>query len=469
MAESPTIQLHFRLMTEETITLEVKEDMKILEIKQLLGSRVGCDAESQRFIFKGQLLKNEHTLSSYNISVGSTIHVVNRVAAPNPGAFPRPQAGPASSTPNDMGFMANIGPSMGVFVGTMDSIPVHVPIFGSSNTENAEDPSEFNATTRTETEPTNPQQDNSNVHGQRQHPFMFGRFQFSRVYNPESTDATMQMTQFAQQLMSGIMNTFGATATDGPHAYAHQRREFNGADYAPEEIVALVESAKIGLENVVETLEAHVATSGTSATSATSRANARPFKTGPGAPEATDEAAIASRLPWSTLERLEKFLAAPGPVFNDLDATRTVEKFINRFTEANAQVLQQLHPLNHTGRVDLGACSRMTLTMATSCQLHAELACLGSWLCNGASCNAQATSNAECGDTQHEPQNIRQACEGGTASTCASAPVESSACAENSNVATLNGYRASLMFKRRLSEAGARRCWSDAYMQDNNH
>ena len=70
------MRLFLRTLTGKTITLEVNADMGIDMVKLLLEEKEGIPVDQPCFIFAGERLKDDRTLSDYNIQKESTIHVV---------------------------------------------------------------------------------------------------------------------------------------------------------------------------------------------------------------------------------------------------------------------------------------------------------------------------------------------------------------------------------------------------------
>lgn len=80
-------------------TSEVSVDtftITVLELKEKIADKLQIPSAQQRLIFKGKVLKDENSLEFYEVTEGSTIHLVKGAAKSNDGHT----ASPVSSTPN---------------------------------------------------------------------------------------------------------------------------------------------------------------------------------------------------------------------------------------------------------------------------------------------------------------------------------------------------------------------------------
>lgn len=96
MSETTKFNLNVKQSDGKKLTVNVSGDDTILKLKQLIATQTEVPIERQRLIFAGKVLKDEDTLTSYNIKEEHTVHLVRS----NPPGSSTSKPAPATSANN---------------------------------------------------------------------------------------------------------------------------------------------------------------------------------------------------------------------------------------------------------------------------------------------------------------------------------------------------------------------------------
>ncbi|KAK7033132.1 ubiquitin domain-containing protein DSK2 [Favolaschia claudopus] len=79
-APGPEIQINVKGPSELKLQITITTDKTVLELKQAIAEKSDVEAERQRLIYSGRVLKDEDLLSVYKIQSSHTIHMVKGAA-----------------------------------------------------------------------------------------------------------------------------------------------------------------------------------------------------------------------------------------------------------------------------------------------------------------------------------------------------------------------------------------------------
>jgi len=77
---TPEIQINVKGPSELKLQISITTDKTVLELKQAIAAKSDVEAERQRLIYSGRVLKDEDLLSIYKIQANHTIHMVKGVS-----------------------------------------------------------------------------------------------------------------------------------------------------------------------------------------------------------------------------------------------------------------------------------------------------------------------------------------------------------------------------------------------------
>ncbi|KAJ3505546.1 hypothetical protein NLJ89_g7361 [Agrocybe chaxingu] len=78
--QAPEIQINVKGPSELKLQISITTDKTVLELKQAIAAKSDVEADRQRLIYSGRVLKDDDQLSVYKIQSNHTIHMVKGVS-----------------------------------------------------------------------------------------------------------------------------------------------------------------------------------------------------------------------------------------------------------------------------------------------------------------------------------------------------------------------------------------------------
>eukprot|EP01080_Neovahlkampfia_damariscottae_P004452 gene4452-7827_t len=72
-------QIFVKTITNQTLTLDVTDSDKIVDLKKKIQAKQQIPYDQQRLIFSGKELEDNKSVGDYNISKENTLHLVIRL------------------------------------------------------------------------------------------------------------------------------------------------------------------------------------------------------------------------------------------------------------------------------------------------------------------------------------------------------------------------------------------------------
>ncbi|KAG6332743.1 hypothetical protein ID866_6350 [Astraeus odoratus] len=86
--QSPEIQINIKGPSELKLQISISTDKTVLELKQAIADKSDVEANRQRLIYSGRVLKDDDKLSAYRIQSSHTIHMVKGASRPAGSSHP---------------------------------------------------------------------------------------------------------------------------------------------------------------------------------------------------------------------------------------------------------------------------------------------------------------------------------------------------------------------------------------------
>ena len=79
LEKDTTFQIFISTLTGKTVTIVVRKDDSVKNLKEKVQDREGIPSDQQRIVYAGKELLDHKTLSDYDISKDATLHLVLRL------------------------------------------------------------------------------------------------------------------------------------------------------------------------------------------------------------------------------------------------------------------------------------------------------------------------------------------------------------------------------------------------------
>ncbi|XP_022936506.1 large proline-rich protein bag6-like [Cucurbita moschata] len=103
------IELKIKTLDSHIYSFQVNKDMPVQLFKEKIANEIGIPVNQQRLIFRGKVLKDEHSLSEYYLENGHTLHLVERQPTQQQAASDTSSGERPANVPSSTGNEAGVG------------------------------------------------------------------------------------------------------------------------------------------------------------------------------------------------------------------------------------------------------------------------------------------------------------------------------------------------------------------------
>ena len=89
--ESKPLEIFVKTLTGKTIPVTVQSSQTIANLKQILYDKLSVKPETQKIVFKGQVLQDHQTINACELSNEAMVHLLIQNNVPAPIVEPQPQ------------------------------------------------------------------------------------------------------------------------------------------------------------------------------------------------------------------------------------------------------------------------------------------------------------------------------------------------------------------------------------------